>query len=106
MWEGTYTANEGETKVTLTFSDETVNFTFGPTANNPRIPNGSFITLPEYDNKTGFIKLEGVKWIQKPSSYSMVDFTGSISPSGYINGVVTGENSKSISGTFSVKRVK
>ena len=105
QWEGTYTANEKERSLTFTVNEETVNFLFGPTKEYPNLPNGEFIMLPDYNKETGAIKLEGVKWIDKPLNYVMVDLVGSVSGD-YINGVVLDENGRTVSGQFSVKRVK
>ena len=107
QWEGTYTANQGETSLKLTVKKETVVFAFGPTKKNPTVPYGQFTMLKDYNKKTGALSLEGVKWISKPTSgnYSMVDMVGSISGD-YINGILVSVGSKVVGGQFSVKRVK
>jgi regulator of replication initiation timing len=103
QWSGTYTANQIERSVKLFVSLETVELEFGPTSTNPDIPVGKFIMLPTYNEQTGSLILEAVKWTQKPNGYIMVDFDGSVSAD-YINGVVL--NEKIVVGHFSVKRDK
>ncbi|MFB5086075.1 hypothetical protein PGC35_02455 [Psychrobacillus sp. PGGUH221] len=103
VWEGTYTANQGETRLTLTVKEETVEFAFGPTLTNPKVPEGKFIMFFEYDKVTGALSLEQGKWIQKPSGYIMLDLVGSVSGD-YYTGVVLDGNS--VEGKFSVKKIK
>ena len=103
VWEGTYTANQGETRLTLTVKEETVEFAFGPTLANPTVPEGEFIMFYEYDSLTGALSLEQGKWIQKPSGYIMLDMVGSVSGD-YYTGVVLDGNS--VEGKFSVKKIK
>ena len=43
--------------------------------------------LYDYNGISNAIKLEGVKWINKPSNWVMVDLIGSVSRN-YINGAV------------------
>lgn len=78
-------------------------FVFGPTITNPKIPEGKFIMLLEYDSVTGALSLEQGKWIQKPSGYQMVDLVGSVTGD-YITGVVL--DGKSVEGKFNVKKTK
>jgi hypothetical protein len=104
QWVGTYTAPQGETKVTLTFeSYNLVKFEFGPTNNNPNIPSGSFLMDNKYNSKDGFIEMDALKWLNQPSNWQMVDFEGSYSGK-YINGTVLNGNTKV--GTFSVEKIK
>lgn len=103
VWEGTYTANQGETRLTLTVKEETVEFAFGPTLANPSVPEGKFVMFFEYDSVTGALSLEQGKWIQKPSGYIMLDMVGSVSGD-YYTGVVLDGNS--VEGKFSVKKIK
>ena len=105
VWEGTYVGNQGETSLKLTFGEGTATFEFGPTLTNKYVPRGSFLTLVEYDNQTGSIELKGVRWIDRPLDYYMVDLVGSVSPSGYINGAVT-KVEGAFYNTFSVKRIE
>lgn len=103
VWEGTYTANQGETRLTLTVKEDTVEFAFGPTLANPTVPEGKFVMFYEYDSVTGALSLEQGKWIQKPSGFIMLDMVGSVSGD-YYTGVVLDGNS--VEGKFSVKKIK
>ncbi|WP_312876235.1 stalk domain-containing protein [Paenibacillus alginolyticus] len=103
-WQGTYTANQSDTSVTITIDGQVATFEFGPTSNNPNVPLGKYTTLVDYNKATNAITLTGVKWIIQPSNYEFVNFVGSISGD-YINGSVNSVNKQAV-GTFSIKLVK
>ncbi|MFI6867223.1 hypothetical protein [Nocardia sp. NPDC050406] len=90
-WTGTYTCAQGETALTLTIEDpvsgsaRTV-FAFGPSAQNPTVPHGSFEATARYANR--LLGIVQKRWIDRPSNYEMIDLqANAVSPSS-ISGTV------------------
>ncbi len=76
-WAGVYVCAQGDTRLRLTLdqgpgpADVTAVFAFGPTADNPEVPRGSYRmegTLSE-----GLLDLHATTWIKKPAGYLTVD---------------------------------
>lgn len=76
-WTGVYVCAQGDTRLRLSFdrgpgpADLTAVFAFGPTADNPTVPRGSYRmegTLAE-----GVLDLNATTWIKKPRGYVTVD---------------------------------
>lgn len=53
-------------------------FNFYATAQNPGLPEGSYLMHGSYDQKSGKLHLGGVSWIQRPAHYDMVPLSGKI----------------------------
>lgn len=60
----------------------TATFSFYPTAQNPRLPSGSYIMQGSYNSKSRRLKLGGTSWIDRPANYDMVPLSGVIEESG------------------------
>lgn len=112
IWTGTYTANQGETALTLTISEDSSKqlsaiFNFGPTPNNPKVPYGSYrMSVVEMGNNK--VRLVGNEWIHQPPGYVILDLLGQL-PGG--TGVFSGEVYNSGGGAlgnhkFTLRRVK
>lgn len=95
-WNGTYTAGQGETKITIEIPDVTadgffidgkVYFSALPT--NPTVPSGSFSLIGGYDLTSGKINFSGNQWIEQPDGYSMINFDAYID---LVNKQITGTN--------------
>ncbi|AVL99295.1 serine/threonine protein kinase [Gordonia iterans] len=96
-WTGTYTCNQGETALTLTFRQggdrqTRATFAFGPTSGNPRVPRGSFEMIGV--RITDDVVLTPFRWIDRPGDFEMVGLI--------IDGPVT-DRTQSLSGTVSTE---
>jgi hypothetical protein len=95
-WTGGYVCAQGVTALRLTITRKAgdavaATFSFGPRAENPGVPKGSYEMRGSYDAKAGHLKLDGVRWIDAPSGYVMVGLEGWLRGSGiYISGDVAG----------------
>lgn len=94
-WKGTYNVytRQGLTGLKLTITkvdgqnvEGTVNIS--PVASNPTLPYGSFKVRGTFDDSTHVIQLKGTEWINQPSGWSMVDFSGTIDSNSNITGKV------------------
>jgi flagellar hook assembly protein FlgD len=105
-WQGSYSVytGQGETGATITIEDQLATVDFGPSTKNPKIPKGKYTALVEYNKDTKEITLTGVKWINQPTGWGFVDFSGSISDD-LMTGTVIAAN-KSEVGNFNFKLVK
>jgi hypothetical protein len=79
VWRGLYTCAQGTTAVVLVLdiaSDHTVQavFEFGPYAENPDLPAGSFrlTGTAKEDGPKLAIELVPARWIRQPPGYEMV----------------------------------
>ncbi|MDD9310154.1 hypothetical protein PUS82_02290 [Cytobacillus firmus] len=100
-YQGTYTAGQGLTGVTLVLNGRTGEFHFYAVDENPGVPSGVFTTSNTYDIKTKSIEIKGGSWIQKPGSYVTVDLAGK-----YNNGYITGYLDGNEDYKFMLKKVK
>lgn len=83
-WKGTYVCQQGLTGVTLTFAHSgdpsgTARFTFYRTAGGPFVPDGTFIHRIEYDAPQRKLELKGMRWINQPETFKMIDITATVS---------------------------
>ena len=53
-------------------------FQFYATDSNPLIPPGSYIMEGSFERNSGELRLNGVRWTQRPDGYDMVPLTGKI----------------------------
>jgi hypothetical protein len=89
VWEGSYTAPQGETGVSLTVFQEggevkaIFKFFNLPGQNNAK--EGSFYMRGSYDSATKLHTFKAYEWIVRPENYSYVDIQGMVS-----NGVYSG----------------
>lgn len=89
-YEGWYYANQGQTGLTLTIKNGEGVFEFYNMPGKSNAKDGSYtIKVSETDN--GY-KVEGVEWINRPSTYSFVSLDGILSGDTY-EGFVSGNSS-------------
>ncbi len=109
VWRGFYVCAQGRTAVQLTLdldSDGTAKaiFDFGPHADNPSVPPGSY-RLTGRTTQDGLklvVELEPDLWISQPPDYEMVGLTATTgSRRGRLRGVITNP----LCSTFDVQRV-
>lgn len=89
-YTGSYSAGQGNTQLdfTITYCDSDYNsealFLFYASDSNPSIPTGSYkvkgTLIEKYDDGSAKVYFEGTEWIQKPSTYSFVNFTAIVNP--------------------------
>ncbi len=77
-YKGWYVANQGKTGVTLEIlTPETGIFTFYNLPGQTNAQSGSYSVNVTYEN--GVVTVSGNEWLDKPSTYSFVTFTGTLS---------------------------
>jgi len=110
-WNGTYTANQGETSFALNVDNPDTNgnyqaiFSFGPTVKNPNVPTGSFSMLGSYDPQSKKLNFKGVQWIKQPATYAMVDMDGTVDLiNNMYKGTIIYPDSYTGSGSFIITR--
>ena len=79
-WNGTYTCSQGLTGMRLTITGaggDAVKATveFYPVASNPGVPSGSYALTGNYSASSGLVLIPD-HWINEPSGYEMVGFSG------------------------------
>jgi hypothetical protein len=85
-WEGTYTCSQGETGLKLAIQKANAQgvangkFEFFPVAGNPSAKSGSYEVNIGYSPSAGGLKVTGLKWIQQPDGYVMVDLLATGTP--------------------------
>lgn len=95
-WSGQYVCAQGITDLTLTVKNTAngqiaATFNFGPSPENPGVPEGAYSMAGRYDPQDGHMVLTSKEWIDAPSGYVMVDLEGFTRGSGlYISGSVRG----------------
>jgi len=80
-WSGKYICGQGITALKLNVSQKpdgalSATFNFGPLPENPTVPTGAYRMEGSFDPQTRKVKLRGVKWIDAPDNYVMVDLDG------------------------------
>jgi len=100
VWEGAYVCGQGKTALTLTLDGDADGrvagtFAFGPRSDNPGVPRGRYVVEGNITPK-GQFTLRGVRWLEQPTDYAMVDLKGgaynSANPGGpdVLTGTLTG----------------
>lgn len=87
-WTGRYECGQGVTALQLTIDLEPGDaaraiFDFGPLADNPTVPNGSYRmrgTVVASSGDTMSVSLHPDEWIDQPENYVMVGLEGTIDP--------------------------
>ena len=83
-WNGSYTANQGDTSLSLKIDSckydgtVTATFNFGPLSSNPDVPNGSYKMEGTIDFENNKIVLNGTEWIDQPDGYVFIDIDGTL----------------------------
>ena len=90
-YEGWYYANQGQTGLTLTLEDGEGVFEFYNMPGKSNAADGSY-TVKVKDKGENKYRIDGVEWIEKPSTYSFVYLDGVIDGDKYI-GTVQGNKS-------------
>jgi len=82
VWEGTYTAGQGQTGLTLIIFQEENNykaiFEFYSVQGSRNAASGSYYMNVSYDQSTGMYTLTGYEWINQPSGYGFANLEGSL----------------------------
>jgi len=86
-WRGSYTCLQGRTGLLLTIEEAvgavfTGEFAFFPLPENPKVPKGRFAIAGTFNATSGRVAAKGVRWIEQPSNYLMVDLSGTLSDDG------------------------
>ncbi len=95
-WVGEYDCSQGPTDLTLQLvhnqNDDSLtgDFAFGPTAQNPEVPHGSFSIEGAFEPWTATVQLDPIDWIDLVPDYGMVGVVATYDPfsdtlSGYID---------------------
>ena len=92
-WEGSYTATQGETGLTLTvYSNGTAMFVFYNLPGQNNAKNGKYTMTVSYNGNTGEYSLIGREWITRPSSWEFVSLFGFVEGSSFTGRVNQGSN--------------
>ena len=88
VYQGWYEANQGETGLTLTVMSRTqCLFSFYNLPDHDNAESGMYFADITYEG--GQIIITGLEWVNKPETYSFVEFTGTLSEDGlYFTGTV------------------
>ena len=86
QWEGHYFCTQGKTAMRLTIEtnpggEAIMIFEFGPLAENPHLPTGSYQLLGTHapgDDGATVLEMQPDKWIVQPPGYSSVSLTAEI----------------------------
>lgn len=113
-WVGNYYANQGKTSITLKINDisddgsiSNATFNFGPNKDNPNIPSGSYEMSGKLNRINNTIELNGVKWINQPNNYMMLDIHGEVDLKNHIiNGYVTNSGTTQKVGDLNISYTK
>ncbi len=105
VWDGTYTCNQGLTRLRLTLAhkgDDRITgiLRFSADPSNPTVPTGSYTVSGSLTG--GSLELHGDSWISRPGVYLMVSLSARLSPADpdRIQGTVDGTGCS----TFTVQR--
>jgi hypothetical protein len=87
VWEGSYTAGQGETGLTLEVFQEggevKAIFKFYNLPGKSNATEGSFYMKGAYDSATKIHTFTGYEWINKPQNYDMVTIAGTVNNGNY-----------------------
>jgi hypothetical protein len=86
-WRGSYSCLQGHTGLLLTFDEEvgeavSGEFSFFALDDNPDVPKGRFAVSGTYSTESGSVAVVGVRWIEQPRNYLMVNLIGKLSDDG------------------------
>ncbi|MFB4317701.1 hypothetical protein [Actinomadura sp. 21ATH] len=105
IWEGTYTCNQGLTRLRLTLSQQSTGqitgvLRFSADPSNPSVPTGSYTVKGALSGDT--LRLQGDSWISRPGDYVMVSLDAQLSATDpdQIQGAIDGSGCS----TFTVRR--
>ena len=107
-WIGEYTSYSDSMNGELHFDKNgSATFSFVGNESHSKDKSGSYVmNISEYHEYSGYIYLNGVKWINKPNDnqWDFNKLVGSVSEN-YIVGAVINENDNSFVGAFEFKRM-
>jgi hypothetical protein len=106
IWDGSYTAYQGVTKVKIIVSQNAdgnliAEVNIGPHEKNPNLPQGKWLANLSVNDDTKRVEFKQSKWVNQPSGWNMVDFMGVFKET-YIEGNVM-NNGQQI-GEFKVEK--
>jgi hypothetical protein len=86
-WRGSYSCLQGHTGLLLTIENSvggvfTGEFAFYPLEDNPKVSKGRFAIAGTFNSQSGAVAVKGVRWIEQPPNYLMVDLSGTLSGDG------------------------
>lgn len=86
-WRGSYSCLQGHTGLLLTFDEEvgeavSGEFSFFALDDNPDVPKGRLAVSGTYSAESGSVAVVGVRWIEQPRNYLMVNLIGKLSDDG------------------------
>ena len=89
VYEGEYICGQGKTALVLRLHErkptdeyDTVTFEFGPTKDNPSVPEGAFLVDGRFPAAGGSMLLAPLQWIKRPRGYHMVALRGASNDGG------------------------
>jgi len=98
VWEGSYTANQGETGVTFTVYQEGSEvkgvFKFYNLPGRSNSAEGSYYMRGSYDSATKSHTFRGYEWIERPENYGFADIQGTV------NGNIYSGSGSNFNGNF------
>jgi hypothetical protein len=97
VWEGSYTANQGETGLTLTVWEENGNyratFYFYNLPGKTNAEEGSYYMTVTSNHSTRLYNLVGTEWIKQPSGWGFVNLEGIVHGNVFTGTVLRGRGS-------------
>ena len=86
-WRGSYSCLQGHTGLLLTFDEEVGDavsgeFSFFALDDNPDVPRGRFAVSATFNTESRSVTVKGVRWIEQPRNYLMVNLIGKLSDDG------------------------
>jgi hypothetical protein len=107
VWEGSYTANQGETALTLIVWEENGNyraiFYFNNLPGRTNAEEGSYYMTVTSNHSTGIYNLVGTEWINQPEDWVFVDLEGTVQGNVFSGTVLIGSGSM---GDFSFRVIR
>jgi hypothetical protein len=86
-WHGSYSCNQGRTglQLLITKADGLAfegEFAFHALPENPDVPTGRFAVQGALDIASDRVTIDGLRWLEQPSGYQMVNLSGTLSADG------------------------
>lgn len=97
IYDGTYTAPQGITGVTIEIYKTPENvtkakFSLYPVLANPRLPEGEYLMDVALDSKTNAVILTSYEWVDQPIGWVFVDFKGILEDETFSGDVLSGSD--------------
>lgn len=107
IYDGTYTANQGVTGVTIEIykigdNEAEAKYSFYPVSQNPNVPKGAILMKVKYNYAEDTYEFDAYKWVNRPSKYNLVNLIGKLYGTDLRGDILTESNSDT--GDFNVKK--